>query len=68
MVRREEEGAGPQRTAALGSGQESQLKDLQTNLFAFKGEVETMHNLPKEKLAHSLHEIILRAPRWVIGR
>ena len=47
---------------------ESQLRDLQTNLCTFISEVETMRNLPIEKLPHSLHdEPTLRVSTLVMG-
>jgi len=46
----------------------SQLQDLQTKLCTFIGEVETMRNLPMEKLPHSLHdEPTLRVAALVMG-
>jgi hypothetical protein len=46
----------------------SQLKDLQTDLCTFIGEVETMRDLPMEKLPHSLHdEPTLRVAALVMG-
>ena len=46
---------------------ESQLKDLQTNLCTYIGEVESMRNLPMEKLSHSLHETNLSVSALVVG-